>query len=128
MNIQTNKDIEVGVTPHFKGSFYQGNTLYYAFKYTITITNNSQVPIKVDSRFWQIYDSLNETKIVQGSGIVGEQPIILPLDSHSYSSSCILQSSIGSMEGYYKVVNLVDNKFFKVQIPNFKLIASYAMN
>ncbi|MHC5200810.1 Co2+/Mg2+ efflux protein ApaG [Myroides sp. LJL119] len=128
MITQNTKGVQVSVRSVYQGSFFQKDILQHAFSYNITITNHTDLPIQIDSRYWEIIDSLQATKIVQGQGIIGQQPIIDPLNSHSYTSGCILHSTIGVMTGYYNVVCPLENRTFKVRIPRFKLIATYAMN
>ncbi len=128
MNPEKFKDVKISITPSFKYAYLEAGKTYFVHKYTITINNYSEVPIRVDSRFWQIHDLLHGYKVVQGEGIIGEQPVILPTQSHTYSSSCILLSEIGSMQGFYTITNMVDQKPYIVVIPNFNLIATYVMN
>ena len=67
-------------------------------------------------------------EVVNGLGVVGQQPVIEPGESFTYTSGCPLISSIGKMEGYYLFLNLADNSTFKVQIPAFELIPNFALN
>lgn len=128
MITQSTKGVKISVRTNYQGSFYQKSNIRHAFAYRITITNNSLLPIQVDSRYWKITDSLQSTQIVQGPGIVGQQPVIEPGASHSYSSGCVLDSTIGAMQGYYNVISPIDNTEFRVEIPRFRLVATYAMN
>lgn len=112
----------------FEGTFYTDPKKQYAFAYTITIENMSKNAVQLTTRFWKIRDSLNRTEIVQGEGVIGQKPVILPGGQHSYSSGCLLESPIGSMQGFYQMVNLATGQPFRVKIPNFKLHATFAMN
>lgn len=78
------------------------------------------------SRCWYIKDALNVTEIVEGDGVIGEQPIIPPHGKHTYKSGCLLISPVGSMKGYYVMKS--DLETFRVGIPLFKLSAPFAMN
>ncbi|WP_267740019.1 Co2+/Mg2+ efflux protein ApaG [Myroides injenensis] len=122
------KGVKVSVTTKYEGSFYKNKKVCFAFSYQITIENTTDAIIQIDSRYWKIADSLTDTKIVEGDGIVGEQPILYPEDSHTYQSGCVLESPMGAMLGNYTVINLLDKKKFKVSIPCFQLIAPYSMN
>ncbi|MCC9042540.1 Co2+/Mg2+ efflux protein ApaG [Myroides sp. M-43] len=125
---QTTKGIKITVNTEYEGSFFRAKKVCYTFSYTITIENNTTNYVQVWSRFWEIYDALNSTKIVQGAGVVGEQPIIEPGAKYSYSSGCLLNSPLGAMKGYYEIMNLSDNKFFTVEIPSFKLSTPFVLN
>jgi len=96
----------------------------FVFSYTITITNHSEKAFQVMSRYWLITDADGETKTVEGSGIVGEQPHILPGTSYTYTSGCILNTPLGTMQGYYQVVDdnqetsIIDIPVFQLALPN----------
>jgi len=59
---------------------------------------------------------------VEGEGVVGEQPVILPGGEHRYSSFCVLETPVGCMEGSYQMV-AEDGTAFEAQIPAFTLAA-----
>jgi ApaG protein len=92
----------------------------YAFAYTITIENNSDEPTQLLSRHWVITDANNITQEVQGMGVVGQQPRILPGDSYTYSSGAVLETQAGTMEGTYEM-QTDDGETFSVPIPAFSL-------
>ncbi|MTG96941.1 MULTISPECIES: Co2+/Mg2+ efflux protein ApaG [Myroides] len=128
MITKVTKGVKISIKTAYEGSFYRKKKLSYAFTYEITIENHSDAIIQIDSRFWKIFDSTNGFEFVQGEGIVGQQPILYPDDSHTYRSGCVLESTMGTMEGNYTVNNLLDNSTFKVLIPRFQLIAPFSMN
>ena len=118
--------IKVSVETHYEDSFYNNHKRQYAFSYIITIENQSEYPVQLTSRYWMIKDALNATEIVEGDGVIGEQPIIDPGEHHTYNSGCLLISPIGSMQGYYNM--LTPTRKIKVGIPLFKLSAPFALN
>lgn len=92
----------------------------FAFAYTITIENHSDEAAQLLNRHWFITDSNNQIQEVKGTGVVGQQPRILPGDSFSYSSAAVLETQAGTMEGNYEMQN--DNgEIFNVPIPAFAL-------
>jgi len=115
------KGIKISVKTKYNGTSYRNNRLYYVFAYFITIENNSEQTVKLIDRFWEIIDSLNETEIVTGEGVVGQTPILKPNDNYSYSSGCFLESNIGAMSGFYTMLNIETLEQFKVRIPTFQL-------
>lgn len=125
---QVTNGIKISVETKFIGTSYHNDRLHYGFSYQITIKNQSNDSVQLLKRHWNIYDSLNSTNIVDGSGVVGKKPIINPGDEHSYSSYCMLTSDIGSMNGYYEMVNFTSTKNFKVHIPTFQLMVPGALN
>ena len=125
---QITKGIKVSVKTKYDGTSYRNNRLYYIFAYFITIENKSSETVQLTDRFWQIFDSLNNTEIVSGEGVVGQTPILLPNDNYIYSSGCFLESTMGSMKGYYTMINLETLEKFKVYIPTFQLTTPLLSN
>lgn len=125
---QTTKGIKISVQQEYEGSFFKANDTCYVFNYKITIENTTNDVVQILSRHWEILDSLKNTEIIEGQGIIGKTPIIEPGAKHTYKSGCILKSSLGSMQGYYNVLNHTHERLFKVTIPNFKLSADFVLN
>ena len=92
----------------------------YTFAYTITISNAGDVPVQLLSRHWVITDANNVIQEVEGMGVVGEQPRILPGDSYTYTSGTILETQVGTMEGMYEMQTDI-GEIFNVPIPTFTL-------
>lgn len=122
----TTQGIKVSVETNFENTFFNNGQRQYAFSYRITIENRSAYTVQLTSRFWKIKDALNATEIVEGPGVIGEQPIIDPGEKHSYSSGCLLISPFGSMQGHYHMRTPTRN--IQVGIPLFKLNAPFALN
>jgi len=120
--------IKVSVQSKFEGSYFDGEALKFAFKYKIEIKNNNPYSVQLISRTWNIFDALNFVEIVEGDGVIGTKPIIKPFESYSYSSGCLLQSPIGSMNGKYKMISIPNEQEFDVEIPNFKLHSKFTQN
>lgn len=78
----------------------------YAFAYTITISNGSQVPVQLLSRHWVITDVDGEVQEVRGDGVVGEQPVIQPGSFFRYTSGATLPTPVGFMQGSYTMIVL----------------------
>lgn len=125
---QITNGIKVSVTTNFEGNSYRNYKLFYAFSYQITIENQSNETVQLLERNWKIYDSLNKTEIVEGSGVIGKKPILKPSEKYTYSSNCFLKSPIGAMKGFYNMVTFSTTKTFKVFIPTFQLMISNIHN
>lgn len=124
---QITQGIKISVFIQYKGNFIKGSNIQYAFSYSIEIENQSQDTVQLISRYWNIKDSLNDPIIVQGEGVVGEKPVLMPGERHFYSSGCLLNSSIGAMKGHFNLLNFKSEKEFKVPIPLFKLNAEFSL-
>ena len=90
--------------------------------YHIRIENDTQETLQLVSRHWRITDGNGEVSIVEGEGIVGEQPVLRPGASHDYVSGCPLSTPQGSMEGFY-TFRRANGGEFKALIPFFPLAA-----
>ncbi len=96
------------------------NNKRFVFSYTITIENNSDTTFQLISRHWLIQDANLKIEEVYGEGVVGEQPVINPGESYTYSSGAVLETEIGTMEGRY-FMQTKSNDEFEVKIPKFVL-------
>lgn len=95
----------------------------YFFAYRIRITNNSSRPVQLLRRHWIITDAKAKTEHVWGSGVIGEQPVILPDTHFEYTSACPLRTSSGRMEGDFEMkhIDKADARTFNVAIAPFSL-------
>lgn len=128
MITQVTKGIKISVNTSFEGTFFKNYKMHFAFGYNITIENQSKDSVQLTSRHWQVYDSLNETEMLDGEGVIGKKPVIKPGESHTYNSGCLLCSPVGAMKGHYNMVNLSSTENFRVYIPTFKFSAPFALN
>ena len=92
----------------------------YLWLYHVLIENEGPDTVQLISRHWRITDANGQQQAVDGPGVVGEQPILQPGDSFSYTSGCPLTTSSGMMRGHY-VMASADQGEFPVTIPPFSL-------
>jgi ApaG protein len=102
------------------------NSFYHAYK--IVIENLSQETVQLMRRHWFICDSNGIKREVEGEGVVGQQPILAPGESHEYSSWCPLMTDVGKMYGTFLMRKDIDNRLFKVVVPEFLLIPPFKNN
>ena len=120
--------IKISVQSKFEGSYFDRESLKFAFKYKIEIENNNPYSVQLISRTWNIFDALNFVKIIEGDGVVGNKPIIKSFESYSDNSGCLLKSPVGAMNGKYKMIRIPNEQEFDVEIPNFKLHSKFTQN
>lgn len=120
--------IKVSVETSYQPDFSNPLQSEFVFSYHITIENHNVFPVKLHRRHWYIFDSDATFREVEGEGVVGVQPTILPGKSYEYTSSCNLNSEIGKMNGHYEMENLFNKKFFFVDIPAFEMIVPFKGN
>lgn len=99
----------------------------WSFHYTVRITNEGEETVQLISRHWIITDGNGKVEEVQGPGVVGEQPVLAPGESFTYTSGCRLQTSCGVMRGTYSMVSEGDNHF-DVEIAPFMLREPYTVH
>ena len=90
--------------------------------YHIRIENFGDMAAQLLSRHWDIRDARNAQHIVDGEGVVGDQPVIKPDGSYDYVSGCPLTTPHGSMQGRYQMLG-EDGSRFEIAIPKFTLSA-----
>ena len=114
-------NIEIEVIPQFVPD-QEDFPNQYLFSYLVTIRNQSKKKCQLLRRHWIITNGEGEKEIVEGDGVIGQQPVLRPGQSHQYSSFCPLPTPTGNMRGWYEFVD-ENQKFFKVKIPLFFLRA-----
>lgn len=101
----------------------------YTFAYRIRITNESTEPVQLVRRAWLITDGVGRKRKVEGEGVVGQKPVLLPGQSHEYVSGCEFKTCIGNMRGYYVMTHPSDREQeFKVRIPSFTMATPHTLN
>lgn len=97
------------------------------WSYHIRIENDADEAIQLLTRRWEISDARGQVNIVEGDGVVGEQPLLLPGQSFDYVSGCPLRTPTGQMVGHYGCVT-ADGRAVQIRIPEFRLAAPAAMS
>ena len=90
--------------------------------YHIRIENEGLMSVQLLTRHWIITDGRGARHSVEGEGVVGEQPLIMPGASFDYVSGCPLATPTGHMQGSYHMLG-EDGSAFDVDIPKFALVA-----
>jgi ApaG protein len=114
--------VRVEVSPFYIPEQSDPATSRYVFGYRVRIANQSDRTVQVLSRRWEIVDADGDRKIVEGEGVVGQQPDIAPGEAFVYSSFCPLETTWGTMEGSYGV-RAEDGEALTVAIGRFILVA-----
>ena len=121
--IATTEDITVTVRPVYLDGKSDLIEKRFVFGYFVRIENHSLEEVQLLRRHWYIRDGFGRLKEVEGEGVIGEQPIILPGEAHEYNSLCVLNTFEGSMEGTY-LMERANGERFRVNIPRFDLRAA----
>lgn len=117
---KSTKGIRVEVSPRFSLADSDPAEGTFVFSYTISMANEGKDTAQLLFRHWRIHDAGGDDSMVDGEGVVGEQPVLAPGESHEYRSYCVLRSPVGFMEGHYTFVRDNGEKF-RVEVPRFHL-------
>ncbi|MEH6710295.1 MAG: Co2+/Mg2+ efflux protein ApaG [Paraglaciecola polaris] len=99
----------------------------FAFAYEINIANHSAESVQLINRYWLIIDGNGKQTEVEGAGVVGEQPHIASGNHFQYTSGAVLDTPVGSMQGYYEMQDK-DGAMFRVPIDIFSLAVPHLIN
>ena len=117
----TTDEIEVVVRTYFLEDQSDVDHGPWVWAYQVQINNRGRVTVQLLRRTWRITDAHGRMQVVQGAGVVGEQPVLEPGESFEYTSGTPLETSSGIMVGVYHMVEVASGLAFDVAIPAFSL-------
>ncbi len=120
MYSDTTRQIRVTVEPRYLPDQSQPAEGHYVWAYHVVIENLGRETVRLRTRHWKITDALGRLTEVRGPGVVGEQPLLHPGDSFSYTSGTPLPTPSGIMAGSYGMEGENGEKF-DIAIPAFSL-------
>ena len=118
---QETSGVLVRVEPRYLAAESAPDEGRYFWAYTIEILNLSPDTVQLMSRAWSITDENGLTQNVRGPGVVGEQPVLRPGESFTYTSGAPLAAPSGVMVGTYSMVRVGDGHTFDIAVPAFPL-------
>ena len=123
----TTRGVRVAVVSEYAPDQSRPQDQHWFFVYTITIRNEGPEAVQLISRHWLITDASGRVEEVRGPGVVGEQPVLEPHESFTYTSGCPLKTSFGTMEGTYQMVTQSGDAFDATIAP-FTLSEPYTVH
>jgi ApaG protein len=123
----TTRGVRVSVVSEYAPDRSQPSRNQWFFLYTITITNEGAETVQLLSRHWIITDATGQVEEVKGPGVIGQQPVLEPGESFTYTSGCPLRTSFGVMEGTYQMVSPAADEF-DVKIAPFTLSGPHTVH
>ncbi len=93
----------------------------WVWAYQVRIANFGPETVQLMRRTWRITDARGRMQVVQGDGVVGEQPVLEPGESFEYTSGTPLETPSGIMAGAYHMVATISGEAFDAEIPAFSL-------
>ncbi|MBA1194268.1 Co2+/Mg2+ efflux protein ApaG [Pseudomonas entomophila] len=119
--------IDVSVVTRYLTEQSDPDSDRYAFAYTITVNNRGSLKARLMSRHWLITNGDGEVEEIRGDGVVGQQPVIEPGGSHTYSSGAVIGTHVGVMQGSY-AMQADDGQRFEATIAPFRLAVPGALH
>lgn len=92
----------------------------HPFVYFISIHNDSPVPVTIKGRKWVVTEAGGETVVVEGDGVVGQKPIILPGSHFSYNSYHVVAANAEATGAFFG--ETASGEWVFTRIPEFKLV------
>jgi ApaG protein len=116
------RSITVRVSVNFMAEHSEPGKGRWYWAYHIRLENHGQMAVQLLTRRWVIHDARGAQHIIEGEGVVGEQPVLKVGGSYDYVSGCPLSTSSGSMQGSFNMIG-EDGSRFDIAIPKFTLNA-----
>lgn len=127
MTQDNHPQVYVSVTSVYMAAASNPQSDQYTFAYTVTIDNQGPGGAQLLKRYWSIKNAHDESYEVQGQGVVGEQPHLPAGGNYQYSSATIINTPVGTMEGYYEM-QTDEGETFTVTIDPFILAVPGHLN
>lgn len=115
----TTRAVTIRVAPRYHPEQSDPKAPRHVWSYHVRIENNSLHAVQLLSRHWEISDAHGTLNIVDGEGVIGQQPVIEPGQAFDYMSGCPLLTPSGRMVGHYLMDSAAGR--FEAEIPAFAL-------
>ena len=93
----------------------------HCFIYFISIHNDSDVPVTIRGRKWVVRADDGEVTVLEGDGVVGQNPLIHPGEQFTYNSFHLLRTKSAIAEGAYLGLDSEGRAVF-TRIPAFHMV------
>lgn len=127
----TTQEIRVSAESMYQREYSVPDKRQFVYAYRIQIGNEGNFPVQLLSRTWEVIDGTGNRRLVEGEGVVGQQPVIMPGQSHEYTSWVQFETPIGAMCGSYTMQRMDRSNagdLFNVEVPKFMHIAPEVLN
>ena len=109
--MEASEFIKIDVTTSYIREQSDPGGARYVFSYSITIRNDGNEGVRLLRRYWHIRDETGKIQEVNGDGVVGQKPVILPKQTFGYTSAAIISTETGTMRGNYEMEYLSGKRF-----------------
>jgi ApaG protein len=91
----------------------------YPFVYFISIHNDSAVAVTIRGRKWVVHEEGGEVVVVEGAGVVGQNPLINPGEHFSYNSYHVVARNARVSGSFFG--ETAGGEWIYARIPEFRL-------
>jgi len=92
----------------------------HPFVYFISIHNDSPEPVTIKGRKWVVKEDSGEVVVVEGDGVVGQTPTILPGEHFSYNSYHVVGRNAEAAGAFFG--ETASGEWIFTRIPEFRLV------
>lgn len=124
--IATTRGIEVGVQTFYLDEQSDPARGSWAWAYRVRIANTGTETVQLLRRTWRITDAQGRVDVVEGPGVIGEQPVLRPGEVFEYTSGTPLRTASGFMQGTYHMTVTGTGERFDAAVPTFSLDSPHA--
>jgi ApaG protein len=114
----------VRVSPRFLDDESSPEDHRFMWAYHIEIENRGERRLRLLTRHWRITDRDGRVQEVNGSGVVGQNPLLGPGEKFEYTSGAPLSAPSGLMSGTYRMIDEQGGSL-EAEIPMFALDSPY---
>ncbi len=93
----------------------------FCFIYFLSIHNDSEVPVVIRGRKWVVTAEDGEVTAMEGTGVVGQTPLIAPGEQFTYNSFHLLRARLAEAEGAF-IGQTAEGKAVFTRIPRFRMV------
>ncbi|HZH46746.1 MAG TPA: Co2+/Mg2+ efflux protein ApaG [Roseococcus sp.] len=119
--VATTRGVQVSVQAFYLEDQSEPALGRYVWAYRIEIANAGPTAVQLRERTWLITDGRGRTQRVHGEGVVGEQPVLEPGDTFTYTSGTPLPTPSGFMRGLFHMLDPATGERFDAVVPPFSL-------
>ncbi len=116
--------VVIRVKPSFLEEESSPSENRYFWAYHVEIENRGKHTLQLMTRHWHITDREGRVQEVNGSGVVGQNPVLKPGGRFEYTSGCPLNAPSGMMQGAYSMEDET-GAMLEARIPLFALDSPY---
>lgn len=117
----TTRGVVVSVQPAYLPQQSDPDAGTWVWAYQVRIENQGPEGVQLLRRTWRITDARGRTEVIEGAGVVGEQPRLAPGEAFEYTSGTPLGTASGFMAGIYHMVVSATGEAFDASVPTFSL-------